>query len=265
MAKPDADPRQIEHSRVWETKPTLKILYEDFHARLLSATPPGPLLDIGGGIAHLKTVRPDAISVDILPFPGIDAVCDAHYLPFADGTFTSIVMLDVLHHLNEPVKFLTEAARVLSPGGVLAMIEPGMTPASYGVYRHFHQEPADLKADPFKPLFPDGPKDPFDSNQAIPTLLFGRQNNRHELSRRVPELSVERFDWISPFAFPLSGGFKPWCLLPASLAKTAIKVEDKLPRSVRAFFGFRLFAVLRRLQSCPEMRDTNKSSVKAHA
>lgn len=243
----EADPRHLEHNRIWDSKPTLKILYEDFHRRLLAAVPPGRLLDIGGGIAHLKRQRPDAVSVDILPFPGIDLVCDAHELPFRDSSFNAIVMLDVLHHLNAPTVFLKEAARVLAPGGALAMIEPGMTPASYWIYKHFHQEPANLRVDPFAPLFPDGPKDPFDSNQAIPTLLFARKDNRAELERRVPELTVEHFEWISPFAFPLSGGFKPWCLMPANLTASVVAFEDSLPHQMKAFFAFRLFTVMRRL------------------
>lgn len=241
------DPRQAEHRRVWQEKPTLRVLYADYHRRLLEACPPGPVLDIGGGTAHLKASRPDAVSIDILPFPGIDVAADAHRLPFRSGHFAGIVMLDVLHHLEHPVAFLREAARVLRPGGVLAMIEPGMSPLSRPFYARFHQEPVDMGADPFEPAASSGRRDPFDSNQAIPTLLFERPEARAELARQVPELALRRVEWLSLVAYPLSGGFKPWCLVPASLAEALVRLEDALPAAIRRFCGFRLFAVVERI------------------
>jgi SAM-dependent methyltransferase len=239
------DPRQIEHHRVWNKKPTLRLLYTDYHRRLIAACPDGPLLDIGGGTAHVKQVRPDICSVDILPFPGIDAVCDAHSLAFADGRFAGIVMIDVLHHLEKPTAFLKEAARVLRSQGVLAMIEPGMSPVAYPFYRWLHQEPADMRADPFAAMTKSS-RDPFDANQAIPTLLFDPAN-RARLNETVPELRVTRVDWLSLFAFPLSGGFKPWCLVPAQLATGLVRLEDRFPFPLRRFFGFRIFAALQKI------------------
>src|ERR1700730_9053287 len=136
---------------MWETKPTLRVIYRDYHRRLLNACPPGRVLDIGGGSAHVKHYRRDVTSGDILPVPGIDVVCDAHALPFADRSFSGILMLDVLHHLGHPVDFLREAARVLRPGGVVAMIEPRMTALSHSVYPHGDPEPAGPRAGPFNP------------------------------------------------------------------------------------------------------------------
>jgi SAM-dependent methyltransferase len=138
------DPRHVEHRRVWLKKPALRVLYTDYHSRLTAACPDGPLLDIGGGTAHIKQVRRDILSVDTLPFPGIDAVCDAHCLAFPDRQFAGVVMIDVLHHLERPIAFLKEAARVLRPKGVLAMIEPGMSPIAYPFYGYLHQEHADM-------------------------------------------------------------------------------------------------------------------------
>lgn len=243
----EVDPRQAEHRRVWQAKPALRVLYADYHRRLLEACPPGPLLDIGGGTAHLKSSRPDAVSIDILPFPGIDVAADAHRLPFRSCHFAGVVMLDVLHHLEHPVEFLREAARVLRPGGVLAMIEPGMSPLARPFYARFHQEPVDMGANPFAPAAASGPRDPFDSNQAIPTLLFERPEARSELARQVPELALRRVEWLSLLAYPLSGGFKPWCLVPAGLAQALVRLEDALPAVIRRFCGFRLFAVLERI------------------
>jgi SAM-dependent methyltransferase len=242
------DPLLVEHRRVWQAKPTLRVLYGDYHRRLIEVCPSGPVLDIGGGSAHVKEFRKEILSVDILPFPGIDVVCDAHELPFKDSEFAGIIMLDVLHHLERPVDFLAEAARILRPGGVLAMIEPGMTTLSYPFFRFMHQEPADLGVDPFNPISQsDRDKDPWHSNQAIPTLLFARERNLAELSRRVPQLRLKKKEWLSFVAYPLSGGFKKWCLMPASMTERVVKLEDRLPEAVRRHAAFRLFTVLERI------------------
>jgi SAM-dependent methyltransferase len=52
------------------------------------------------------------------------ACADACALPFRDGTFASVLVRDVLHHLPEPRRAAEEAVRVLAPGGTLVMIEP---------------------------------------------------------------------------------------------------------------------------------------------
>ena len=121
------DQRQLIHRKLWENKEAIRILYRDYHRQLLDSCPEGAILDIGGGTAHIKESRSDVISADILSFPGIDVVADAHRLPFRNGSFAGVVMLDVLHHLERPIEFLREASRVLKPGGRLAMIEPAMT------------------------------------------------------------------------------------------------------------------------------------------
>ena len=237
------DPRQVEHDRIWSKKPTLRMLYGDYHRRLMNACPAGQVLEIGGGTAHVKKTFSDVFSVDILPSLGIDTVCDAHCLPFPDAQFAGIIMIDLLHQLERPIGFLNEAARVLRPGGVLAMIEPGMSPVAYPFYWYLHQEPVDMRSDPFKSMPADPWRDPFDAKQAIPTLLFSA-DNRQRLRELVPELTVRRVDWLSLFAFPLSGGFKPWGRSPLRLAAGLVRFEDMLPMAVRRFWGFRLFVTL---------------------
>jgi len=155
-------------------------------------------------------------------------------------------MIDVLHHLERPFVFLNEAARILRSGGVLAMIEPGMSTVAYPCYHYLHQEPADMRVDPFSPGPAKSSRDPFDANPAIPTLLFNPAN-RQRLSEAVPELKVLQVDWLSLFAFPLSGALKSWCLMPPRLAMTLVRVEDALPRPLRKFFGFRIFATLQKV------------------
>jgi SAM-dependent methyltransferase len=241
------DPRQIFHREIWQNKKTIQLLYRDFHRRLLQSCPQGRVLDIGGGIAHIGEIRPDIISADILPFPGIDVVADAHRLPFPDGFFSGAVMLDVLHHLERPIEFLMEASRVLKPGGRLAMMEPAMTPLARRFYQRFHEEPVDMTADPFAPVSINPDRDPFDANPAVPTLLFGNATARSEVERRIPALRVKSVDWLSLLAYPMSGGFQRWSLMPAGLVKPILALEDKVPQRLRKQVAFRMMIVLERV------------------
>ena len=240
--------RQIIHREVWERKETLRLLYRDFHRRLLESCPEGPVLDIGGGTAHVKDSRSDITCTDILLFPGIDVVADAHRLPFPPGTFSGVVMLDVLHHLERPIEFLHEAARVLKPGGRLAMIEPAMTPLARRFYERVHEEPVDMTADPFAPVVINPDRDPFDANQAIPSLLFATEAARRRVEASVPSLRVRSVGWLSLFAYPLSGGFQPWSLIPAALVRPMLALEEAIPELVRRQLAFRMMVVLERVE-----------------
>jgi SAM-dependent methyltransferase len=238
--------RQVTHRAQWERKGAIRLLYRDFHQRLVSACPEGRILDIGSGTAHIKDFRPDIISTDILAFPGIDVVADAHRLPFPDQSFAGVVMLDVLHHLERPIEFLREASRILRPGGRLAMIEPAMTTLARRFYDRFHQEPVDMQADPFAPVTADPDRDPFDANQAIPSLLFATEPARRRLEQTIPSLHVSHVEWNSLLAYPLSGGFQQWSLIPAALVGPTLAFERKMPAAVRRHLAFRMLVLLER-------------------
>ncbi len=51
---------------------------------------------------------------------------DGGALPFDDGTFATVLIRDVLHHLASPRDTLREAARVLRPGGRFLLAEPNV-------------------------------------------------------------------------------------------------------------------------------------------
>jgi SAM-dependent methyltransferase len=241
------DQRQVVHRDLWTKKGALRELYHDYHRQLLESCPQGAVLDIGGGTAHIKESNRDVISIDILKFPGIDVVADAHRLPFKEGYLAGIVMLDVLHHLERPIAFLQEASRVLKPGGRLVMIEPAMTTVARPFYDRFHEEPVDMSADPYAAVAIDPDRDPFDANQAIPTLLFGSAQARETLQRAVPSLRVRLVDWHSLFAYPMSGGFQKWSLIPGALVKPMLAFERRVPMAVRRHLAFRMMILIERV------------------
>jgi SAM-dependent methyltransferase len=240
------DSRLLEHRKIWNAKPTLRTIYADFHRRLEGACPTGPLLEIGGGSAHFKEYRQDAVSLDLLPFVGIDVVGDAHLMAFRDQAFSAVVMLDTLHHLQRPISFLREARRVLRPGGRLAMIEPGISAASHILYSKYHHERVDMQADPFAADQVQSSSDPWDANQAIPTLMFATRAARLRLEELVCGMKILSVHWLSIFVYPLSGGFNRWCLVPQSLTSSLLSLETLLLPFLGRFLGFRIFVVLER-------------------
>ena len=53
-----------------------------------------------------------------------DCDFDIDNLPYDDCSFDLIVSLAVIEHLSNPIKFLAECFRVLSPGGILYVTTP---------------------------------------------------------------------------------------------------------------------------------------------
>jgi len=51
----------------------------------------------------------------------------AYELPFDDAAFDHLLVRDLIHHLDEPYRFMIECARVLQPGGRIDILEPSRT------------------------------------------------------------------------------------------------------------------------------------------
>lgn len=108
----------------------------------LSQTGLGALLDIGTGTGRIaELLSPHATSVagldkspemlrlartrlQHLPAQSLELVQgDFSALPFADGSFETVVFHQVLHYAQEPALALGEAARVCRPGGTIAVVD----------------------------------------------------------------------------------------------------------------------------------------------
>ncbi|NQV83944.1 MAG: class I SAM-dependent methyltransferase [Rhodospirillales bacterium] len=230
-----------EHRTIWETKPVLRAVYSNYYRKIVSWCREGKSLEVGGGSGNLKEFTVDVVSTDIAELPWLDAVANAQTLPFSDASFANIVMVDVFHHIEQPRLFLAEAERVLEPGGRLIMIEPAITVLSGFFFRFFHPEPVDMTADPLAEITPDPDRQPFDSNQAIPTLLCSRY--REHMGQEFPALKLVKIEWFDFIAYPLSGGFRRWSLLPAMAVPGVLKLESLLLPLIGRWVAFRLLAV----------------------
>jgi hypothetical protein len=88
-------------------------------------------------------------------------------------------------------------------------------------------------------------KEPYDSNQAIPTLLATRERKR--FIERYPQLEFLRVRWFSFLAYPFSGGFRKWSLMPHLIGKVVLRWERMFEKRFGRLFGFRVMIVLKKL------------------
>ncbi|MCX5832931.1 MAG: class I SAM-dependent methyltransferase [Deltaproteobacteria bacterium] len=105
--------------------------------RILKLPVAGPILDLGGGTGRVSSrlrslvggavvtdfslpmLRQTAAKGGLLP---VRAMGEA--LPFPDGTFDRVLIVDALHHFRNQKDAIRESLRVLKPGGRLAIEEP---------------------------------------------------------------------------------------------------------------------------------------------
>jgi len=134
-----------QHAGDWERIRSLHADQDAVDAALLATLPAAPienLLDIGTGAGHVLLLTgakvKSAIGIDRsremlnvarsnLFRAGLRHVqvrqADMTSLPFADGGFGAVTMNMVLHFADRPDAVVAEAARMLGPGGRLAIVD----------------------------------------------------------------------------------------------------------------------------------------------
>jgi SAM-dependent methyltransferase len=67
------------------------------------------------------------VAIDVKRRSACDIVADAHFIPFKENIFDTVISLEVLEHLHAPSKGLMEIRRVLKKGGKLVISVPNIT------------------------------------------------------------------------------------------------------------------------------------------
>ena len=148
----------------------------DTRARFVAGIPRnGKLLDLGssdgGTLSHFAELRPDLAlySADLAGSPsnyppGTEfrrADFEKDPLPWADRMFDAVTFMHVIEHLNGSAHILSEAARVLKPGGSLYIETPHPksldTPSAHGaatgkVTINFFDDPTHITPIPIEQL-----------------------------------------------------------------------------------------------------------------
>jgi SAM-dependent methyltransferase len=198
------DPRTTAlRRRILEAKPFLRRIYDEWYAALAAELPSGGgrVVELGSGAGFLAERVPGLVRSEVFPTPNADLLLDATALPFSGGSLAAIVMTNVLHHVPRPASFFAEAARCVRPGGVVAMLEPWVTPWATLVYRHLHHEPFEPGA-PSWELPAGGPLS--GANGALPWILFERDRRRFD--ELFPAWRVRSIRPTMPLRYLLSGG-----------------------------------------------------------
>jgi SAM-dependent methyltransferase len=236
----DDDQKRIRIFRkIWRRKPILRRIYFDKWDKMMAYAKKGKILEIGSGPGTFKEYCPEAILLDIVANPWIDVVGDGLNLPFKNKSIDTIIFVDVLHHMADPLYFLKEAQRILKPGGRLIMEEPYVSKIAHLVYL-VHHEDCNLNCDKndYK-LASD--KKALEANIAIPTVMFGRDFKR--VKRKIPQLKLIHLDKYDYFFHLLYGNFSYKQLIPSFFYQPLKKLEQNL-RFLKEILSFKMLVVL---------------------
>ena len=233
-----------EHERIWSQRPLLRRIYREWFELVAAqfARVPGVTVELGCGGAHLREVVPDVVETDVEPTPWADAVVDAEQMAYADRSVANLALVDVFHHLSSVERFLTEATRVLAPGGRIVVLDAYCSLLSTLAYSRFHHERLNLDADPFREDSSIA-GDPMDANIARTTLVFFR--HAHVLEERWPELTIVDRRLLSFVAYPLSGGYSRPQILP-KWAYTPVMALERTLTPARRLLAFRCLVTIER-------------------
>ncbi|MGD9702721.1 MAG: class I SAM-dependent methyltransferase [Acidimicrobiia bacterium] len=129
---------EVEDSHWWYAA-TRRLLAQELGPRLV---PSGRFLDAGGGTGATGAWLADhgeLVATDFFPLalhayrtlhPNVHeyVAADVQQQPFADGSFDAALCVTVLCHqsIPDPVVAVRELARVVRPGGVVCLWEPGV-------------------------------------------------------------------------------------------------------------------------------------------
>ena len=109
----------------------------------------GEVLDIGcGPVPYYEVYRDKSTGITCVDWAAsahgtqfVDHFVDLNEpgpLPFADGTFDSVVASDMIQHLKRPHALLAELARVLKPGGKIFLSAPFIYWMSEYPHEYYH-------------------------------------------------------------------------------------------------------------------------------
>ena len=116
-----------------------KTNYETLRARLLATSAAPRVLVLGGsilgfGMEALDAAPIELVESDVALGPRAKLICDAHSIPFADGSFDCVVAQAVLEHVVDPFRCVAENHRVLKPDGLDYAETPFMQQVHGGAY-----------------------------------------------------------------------------------------------------------------------------------
>lgn len=222
------------HREIWNKRQLTRYLYNGWYRDIVKElSGKGLTIELGAGTGNFKDFMPASVATDLVWCEWLDMVHDAAVLPYKDSSVGNFVLIDAIHHIHDPVRAIAEMERCLKKGGRIVIFDVFISPFSYLYYNYFHKEEVDLSSDLFDMKDAPAEKEPFESNQAIATLLFFKKLER--FTSRFPGLRPIKREVREFLLYPMSGGFEGTQLAPfflrapiAALDRAAIKVLGRL-------------------------------------
>mgnify|MGYP000379038548 CR=1 FL=1 len=208
------------HQNIIQSNPILQGVYKKWYEEILPAVRDTehlklPMIELGCGASHIEKYIPGVIKSDVVAHSNVERVISCESLPFEKESLRALFLLGVIHHLEDPEKFLSEAERCLAKGGRLVFLEPTNSPLNqiivnrFSAYEKHDATVKSWKSDSAKGRLSNG-------NTALPWVIFIRDRNL--LTQKFPRLRLKSIRYHTLLAYFISGGmaFKPF--LPKPLA-----------------------------------------------
>lgn len=224
--------------------PNLLHWYRKLYSHLFDQVPGferKKVLEIGSGMSPLKMFYPHVTTSDVLDLEYLDHVFDCHeidqYGGFPDHSFDIVTLTNVLHHLRNPLEFLTRTTVKLKHRGELILVEPYCSLLSFPLYRLFHHEGFSFAVDLPGLDNIDGPLS--SANQAVPYMLFFSRPEWLSPLAGYYDIGHIRFEFFSSLSYAASGGISRIFPVPQVLYRALFPVDGLLARTApRAFASF---------------------------
>lgn len=254
IAQMKSQERLAVHRLVLGKKPAFRQVSLDIHKNTLMEIEKRcirlnglPIIEIGAGVIPLSELSNSVFSTDIELSSGLDCIASATSLPIASGRVRAIVGQNVFHHIPDADGLITEAGRVLAPGGILILVEP-----YYGTFATlifpalFSSEGFDKKKgvnEPIKNVSGD-----VLPNQAVSYSYFSDNCTNPKLSESQMQV-VYTAPLRSGLRYLLSGALNFRKLLPDWILAIVRQLEEKpLIGKVFDFFAIHWIIVVQKIE-----------------
>jgi SAM-dependent methyltransferase len=235
------------HRTILDRKPLIREVFTEIHdlmldleQRLLSGH--GTRIEIGAGVYPIRESDADVLATDVVAGPNLDRVLDAQCMDVPDSSVRTIFGQHCFHHLPEPSRFLTEARRVLVPGGGVILVEPYWGPVASLIFKRlFTSETFDKNVPNWETPLQGSMSG---ANQALSYVVFERDIERY--TENYPDLPIIHREILhNHFRYIVSGGLNFRQLLP-NAAIPFLKGLELITRPLNRWIGLHHAIVLRK-------------------
>ena len=178
----------------------------------------------GAGLSKCFIENKNLLLTDYSDCSWLDQKVDALSLPYSNSSYDYIIESNVLHHLAFPMKFFSEAYRVLKPGGVLLIQDVWGSLLLRALLKYFKTEGYSYSIDVFSRTKSScDESNLWAGNNVMPNILFDDMDKLE----RESGFQVIKFQLSECLIFPLSGGVTTKISVP-QLPYFILKIVDLL-------------------------------------